>query len=242
MRGKVLFSSLCIFICMLLCGCSDEIQNLSDEQMVAIGNYSAGILLKYDANSRSRLVSDAEIEKYDARMARIEELKKQEEERRKQQEEAGETSSSESDASIAIPENTVYSQLSDFYVLPENVSLVYTGYEIADEYSDGMVEASAGKSLLIAKFKLTNAGTQREDFDFFGLKSSYKLTVNNKYTKGVFTTILLEDLATYIGSLDPGTSEQVVLITEMDKSSLENVESLILKIKNVSNEYTIKLQ
>lgn len=233
----------------LMCaGCgANQIQDLTEEQLEQVGNYSAGIILKYDANSRSRLVSDEEIQKYDERQRRLEEIRKREEEKRKQQEEEGTVNNpTNSDVPTGDTIPVKYDDLTDFYVLPEGVSLVYTGFTVQDAYPDDgsnsyPITPSDGKALLVLNFRLTNSTDQDVPLDFFGYKASYKITVNNQYTKGIFTTILLDDLATYIGNLKAGSSEKVVLLTEMDRSNLQSVQSVVLKIKDVSNEYTIKL-
>lgn len=242
---KGLVSLLFIGVLLFMGGCGNNIQNLTEEQIAKIGNYSAGILLKYDAQSRSRLVSDLEIEKYDERQARLEELRKQQEEIKKNQPENEEESENRPDDSVeTVPVH--YDQLSDFFILPEGVNLVYAGYAVQDMYPEepdayAPIECSEGKKLLVLSFLLANNSEQSVSLDFFGLKSSYKITVNNRYTKGIFSTILMEDLATYIGDIEPGQTEKLVLLTEMDEGHLQDIQSITLKIKNVSDEYTIRL-
>lgn len=246
MGKKLLVFVGCLCFSLALGGCGDEIQSLTTEQMEEIGNYSAGILLKYDANSRSRLVSDLEIQKYDERQARLEEIRKREEERKNQQQEQANEESANDNVGVGESAEVNYNQLTDFYVLPDGVTITYAGFTVQNAYPEAgediyPVTASDGKRLLVLNFQLDNHSGQDTFLDFFGLKASYKITINNKYTKGIFTTILLDDLATYIGNLPAGASERAVLLTEMDSNQLENVDSIVLKIKTVSNEYTIKL-
>ena len=57
MKKKIVAAALAILMCLGTTGCGENaIPNLDEEELQAIGEYTAVTLMKYDANRRSRLV------------------------------------------------------------------------------------------------------------------------------------------------------------------------------------------
>lgn len=240
---KIKLSTAMAALLLMMTGCGNEMPHATEEQMGAIGEYAAVMLLKYDANSRSRLVDDAAIEAYDKKKALMEALEQPPE----QKNENGENSSEGGDANngntIAANDN-----LEDFFALPEGMRLVYSGYEVADSYPHDeedeiyfTIDATSGKKLLVLKFILDNPTGQAQSVDFLSYNASCRVTVNEKESRNALTTMLVNDMSAYTGEVDAQQNRELVLLTEMDEDILKEVSSVVLKLKNESHTCTIRL-
>ena len=55
------------------------------------------------------------------------------------------------------------------------------------------------------------------------------------------TTMLPNDMSTYEETLEPGQSQELVLLLEVNEDVAGAVQTIALRLKNASNEYTIQL-
>ena len=138
--------------------------------------------------------------------------------------------------------------LEDFFGLAEGVTLTYRDYQIADSYpEDGSTEdyfaldASTGKKLLILNFELTNGTDQEENVDFLSTASRYIITVNDGTRGNALTTMLPNDMSTYVETMAPGVTQGLVLLLEVNEDMANGIQNISLRLKNTSNEYTIQL-
>lgn len=220
--------------------CGNEIPDLTEEESQRIGEYAAVTLLKYDANNRSRLVDPemviAKLEKEAAKATQEEE----------KAEETGSTGTTE----VAMPtaQEEITASMEDFFGLPEGVSIAYEDYMVADSYpEDGAAEeyfaldASMGKKLLVLRFHLTNGTEQEESIDLLNTNSRYIITVNDSIRANALTTMLPNDMSTYMDTLEPGQTQELVLLLEVNEDVAGDVQKIALRLKNASNEYTIQL-
>ena len=232
---------------MLLTGCGAALPDMTDEDANAIGEYAAITLLKYDANSRSRLVDLSQIE---------------------QSEEAQEPSVTEPSSAEPLPEeqpsaepldlentpvtdtNTSEPEMADslesFFELPEGVSLLCTGYEFTQSYEGEenthfALEATEGKELLVLQFTMQNQSGSSQEINIFDRRDNYRVSVNASDTRTALSTMLIEDLSTYKGALPDGGTEKLVLVFELEAAQTGSVESIVLSLKNDVNSYTIQV-
>lgn len=247
---KSVIGVITIFCSTLVSACSmpGAFPKVSEEQMSAISEYAAFELLKYDANNKSRLVDDATIQAYDERVALLEELKNTEKNPEEEVQEPNEEVNGTGAEFDETQQVVNYDSLNSFYAFPNGIVPVYAGHEVCDVYpEDGetdeffTIDATDGKKILVLKFILMNTAEQKADIDLFGTNSVYKITIDDT-TKGVFTTMLLNDMSTYQGTLQPNEEKELVLLTEMDDEILTSIEEIILRIKNNQGDYLIKLE
>lgn len=249
MRFRKIFArvssvAMCLMI-LTLCGCSDDFPKLSDEQMDQAGEYAAVTLLRYDASNRSRLLSEEQIKLADERKAAWQQAANTVYEEPEVPDEtitAPEHGGANSDG---IPAEPVYDNLEDYFVLPDGVSIQYTGYQLCNSYSEDegsffSLDATAGKEILVLKFQLKNTGISNQFVDLWNRKGSYKITVNKSYTRAQLTTMLMNDLSTFEGTIPAGSAQEVVLLTEVEKGT--DITSMTLKMKNDAIECTILLK
>lgn len=239
-RLGILFLISCMALSIV--GCGNAIPDMTDEQMDVIGEYAAITLLKYDANNRSRLVDLSEYEE------KAEEIITQPEVQEPSQE-------SEEPGSIGNPEdgeneNTpvivepVITTMEEVLSLPAGVTVTYQGMDTCDSYPETQsedaffyLEASAGKKLVVLKFLIENQSAEVQNIDFLHAENSYRLKAEDNYVRNALTTMLLDDMASYIGTLQPGDTQELVLLFELDEQSAE--QSLNFTVKNGENSYTI---
>lgn len=232
-------------IVLMMTGCGTEFPEMTQEQTNQVGEYAAMLLLKYDANNRSRLVSEEVVEQKDQEL--LEKAKKKAE-RDKQKQEA-EEQKTENDADIINDnENMQVTQISleEFLDLPAGVSASYLGYITKQSYPEESddsyfsLDASAGRELVVFSFSINNASGMDWEINFIDTGMSATLTLKDGTLKRALTTMLLDDMLTYKGNIADGASETVVIIfeTDVDKVSEEGIKNLSLKID--SNKYTIQ--
>lgn len=238
---KVKLCAACLAVTMLFTGCGNQIPELTEEESQRIGEFAAITLLKYDSNHRSRLVDIAliEEEKKEAPLEVIEEPVAENKE--------------VADAPIIVeqpqvPEVLGVQSIEECLDLVPGLEIAFTDYEITDSYPTDeattdyfTLDAASGKKLLVLKFNVANQTGQTQEFDIFGKKAVFRVTVNDSYTRKALTTMLMNDFTTYLGNLEAGANQEMVLLIEIDEEMAGNVSSISLKVKNESKEYTICL-
>lgn len=242
-KKSIACGALLCAVALTMTACGNEIPDLTEEESQRVGEYAAVTLLKYDANNRSRLVDPeiviAKLEKDAAKEARRQENAQVEE-----QPEGSATSEVQTPAA----QEDITTSLEDFFGLAAGVTLTYEDYQIADSYpEDGSaddyfaLDASAGKKLLVLRFALNNGSTQEESVDFLHTSSRYIITVNDSTRGDALMTMLPNDMSTYAETLDPGETQELVLLLEVNEEVAGAIQSISLHLKNASNEYTISL-
>ena len=224
--------------------CGNEIPDLTEEESQRIGEYAAVTLLKYDANNRSRLVD------HEVVIAKLEKEAAKETTKASQEEGKAEETGSTGTTEVTMPtaQEEITASMEDFFGLPEGVSITYEDYMVADSYPEDGVEddyfaldASMGKKLLVLRFHLTNGSEQEETIDLLNTNSRYIITVNDSIRANALTTMLPNDMSTYEETLEPGQSQGLVLLLEVNEDVADAVQTIALRLKNASNEYTIQL-
>ncbi len=207
--------------------CGNEIPDMTEEESQRIGEYAAVTLLKYDANNRSRLV-DPEVV-----IAKLEKEAAKETTKASQEEGKAEETGSTGTTEVTMPtaQEEITASMEDFFGLPEGVSITYEDY----------MDASLGKKLLVLRFHLTNGTEQEETIDLLNTNSRYIITVNDSIRANALTTMLPNDMSTYAETLEPGQTQELVLLLEVNEDVAGAVQTIALHLKNASNEYTIQL-
>ena len=227
----------------MLAGCGNVLPEMSDSEMDAISEYAAITMLKYDANSKSRLVDWNNLpEPKEEKPVILEpEVPVQEstEEPQASQGQDGATSQEAEGAAEA-------SSIEEFLELPAGVGVSYVGYDVMQSYQQEddlyfALEASAGKKLLVLSFDLQNLSGEDQNIRMIDKDNNYRITVNDSYTRTALTTMLDNDLSTFMGNVAVGESRRVVLLMEIDMDQVPQVDQILLKLKNDQTSFTWKL-
>ncbi|MBR1770484.1 MAG: hypothetical protein IJ747_00470 [Lachnospiraceae bacterium] len=234
----------------LLTGCGGSLPEMTDEQVDAIGEYAAVTLLKYDANSKSRLVDPARLAEAE-QAAKQQKTKPTEEQKTDPQPEQNQGKQSEQ-GNLTVVDRTgsgatlKADSLEGFFGLQGSVKLSYTGYDVQKSFGEAnsyfALDATEGKELLILHFALENISGQEQTVRFIDQTASYRVTVNGSYTRTALTTLLDNNLATYIGKLQPDETTDVVILIEIEQEQAAEINSVNLILKNEQESYTIQLK
>lgn len=226
----------------LLTGCGNMIPDMTEEEEQAVGEYAAMVLLKYDANHRSRLVDLSLIEE-------------SEEKDNKTEEPAvtpppviNEEASSTPVIDHAEETQSSVSSISQFFGLPDSMTISYKDMKVCDSYpedgqTDGFfsLDASNGKKLLVLEFEMTNNSGAEQSVDILDQNSACKITVNGSYTRTALMTMLTNDLSTYKGSVGAGETQNVVLLIEIDLETADAISDISLTLKNDTDTFVTPL-
>lgn len=240
---------------LLMMGCGNTIPELTEEQQDLVVEYAASTLLKYNKNYEGRLLDKTVLEveeaKIDAREEKIAAMQKEKLEKAKLNQKTDSSQKKTETASGGdVTDNSqtnvnTYTTIEEFLGL-EQVTFTYTGYEVADDYPEQgenlffVMNATEGKKLLVLKFKAENVSNEEAILNMSQVGARYKVSVEGE-AKNALTTMLLNDLAYYQGTLAAGESTELVLVSEIPAERAENITTLELIVKNVDNTTTISL-
>ena len=242
MKKRVIGGFIVIGMALTVAGCGNTIPEMTQEQQELVVEYAAGVVLKYDKNHESKLVELTLEEDVVA-----EDVIAQEETPSLEAEEANETEANE----VTVIDNTEdineITSIEEFLQL-DAVRFTYMGYEVSEFYPDDIdndglyfiMNATDGNKLLVLKFLAENISDTEMEFNMVQSNIRFKIVVN-EIEKNALTTMLLNDLAFYQGSLASGETTELVLICEVSDEQSEAISSLSLVMKSVDDTATISL-
>lgn len=227
-------------LCLILfTGCGAALPPMTDAQQDAIAEYAAALVMRHTRNYSSRLVD----------------LSLYEEKEPEKTEEPG-TGGMDATADTPVIDNsdnnnideTVYQSI-DALLVPDGVVITYMGSRILDSYPENeddddlffALEASTGKKLLVLRFSLQNTTGEEKNLDIFSVAPRCTLKINDTVRTHVISTMLLDDLSTYIGSLATGEEISLVLLAEID-NTLDTIEKLELTVSTGEESAVTLLQ
>ncbi len=240
MKKRKIFSLLAVSIILSsagLTGCAKAVP-LDNTQQDMVAEYCAQLVLRYDAN-------------YEGKLKRIKETTQSESKDDKKNENVNEETTRIQDVENATEEVTAQKyeekelSLSEAFGI-DSVDIQYTGFNVADSYSDGTANPAdlvpgEGHSFLIEKFQMTNTGGGILDIPMMSFDKSIKSNVNGKqYT--ALITLLMNALNTYTGTLQPGQSVEVVLVYEINSINESDITDLELEVTENDRKATFKLK
>jgi len=248
-KGCVKVTALAAAMMLLLTGCGTKYPDLTAEEEKMVGEYAAKLLLKYDANNRSRLIAREALEEETV----IVETETPEEQSEEQPKEETTVETPQEDVSVSgteeAPAANMIASPEEFYELPKGISIDYQGMEICSSYPPAgaadsyfALDATEGKSLMVLKFKIENQAQSEQKVDLLTQNVLFRITANGGYTRNTLTTMLLDDMSTYVGDLDAGEAVDVVLLAEVDDDVANNISTLMLNLKNELKTCTIQLK
>lgn len=249
MRKRICMISLAIAMALGITACGNAIPDMTDAQMQAIGEYAAATLMRYDANHKSRLVDLELVAQEEARRKELAEAEalRQEQEAAAAQEEGGMRPAENTPVTggSGVPESEPLS-MEEVLNLPEGVTITYREMAVCDSYPNGgdnffSLLATEGKRFLVLKFDLYNGSGQDQMVDILSQGAIFRVTVNGDVKRSAMTTMLLDDLTTYTGTIGAGSSVAAALIVEVESSVADNLWSLSLNLKNDSKTYAVQL-
>lgn len=248
---RIMYICCCLLMAsVFLTGCSNAIPEMDEAAEEMVVEYAVSIVKKYDQNYTGKLKTLSEQTE-----AEVSEIDSREENPPKAVEENTEASAGNSslqpDSNVVVNDNTqvqaseAASTIEAFLNL-NTVSFNYEGYETADCYPKQetgtyfVMNSTEGNDLLILKFRVQNLIQEETVLDMISTGVRFKIIVNGE-TKNALTTMLLNDIAGYQGTLEAGGSTELVAVCEIPENQTGTIESLSIIVKNEDATATISL-
>ncbi len=227
-------------IACILTGCGQTVE-LTEEENEIITEYAVGLLLKYDKYYSNHLVDLADYEEETAEPEPEEVLPE-------------ESPDMEEDVIVDTPvvdmaeEEQQASTIEEFYNI-EGIAFQYAGYELRDEYPEiaedsetlaFAMEATDGMKLLVLKFQAVSQNGVETELNMMNYGTKVRVSVNGESPKSALSTMLLNDLQTFHGSVGPEGPVELAAVIEVPDGT--NVESLSIVLRSDSDSATLTLQ
>lgn len=240
MRKKSVYAMLFVAVASLLGGCGATLPELSEEDYALVAEYAAGELMKYNKLNEGRIVSDEVIAEQLAKEEQfrrntqeyLEKVQREKEEEKKSDSEGGKTSAA---GSSKMAET---SDIASFIGLTP-LTVTYTGVEVCDSYPQSSAEefyfamdATEGKDLVILKFDVSNPSDTDVDVDVLESGTGFWVSFQGESAVSILATMLPNDFATLKQVVPAGSSEEVVLVLELDEGATENIGSISMLMRN----------
>lgn len=228
----------CVLLCgamLLFTGCGEEPYNLSDEDQAKVADYVAHVVTKYNGSQSEGLIAIEPEEIQPEEETKAETTKETEEEESAKKQE-------KKDASVETKTETV--SLKKALKLETGLDASFTRYDLMDSYVESdyfAMNAMSGKTYLVIHINLTAEGADTS-CDMLSKNLNFRAVINGEKEVGAQTSILLNDLSTYQGTIAQGSPQDCVLLFETEKESVENIESLELKVLDGTSSSLVKLQ
>ena len=247
-----------VFICtiamsIMLCGCGGAIPEMTDTETAVITEYATNLLVKYSTLSDRALLNEKELEEgileeaaERERLLKVKELENMylngtvEVETEQNDLQEGESGTAE-----VSPEP----QLSvDEFFTEGNFSIDYSSYILCKSYPETdeeeffvAMDATPGNQLCIVKFNVSNLTASDQALDMYAKRGRFSLKLEDGSTVSAQSTLLMDDLSTYAGTIPAGASEELVLVFEVS-DSVAQMGNMKLIMKDQNGENTLTLQ
>lgn len=250
-KGKVL--GLFAMSAMLLTGCIDAMPELTAEQSDIITEYAAGLLLKYSPNYNYRIADEEEVL---AAMAARQEAAEPETAAETEPEtdivqaegEANQnTSPTEAETETEAEQIQFVADLDFAAELGiDDLIIRYQSFEICSAYPGDntgfSVDAAQGKKLLVMHFDMEGLPEEDVDCNLFDYEIKMRVNINDTGSTSVLSTLIPNDLGTYMDIVPAGEIVDVVAVAEIDDMTAEEIQTLTLHAASNSQSCTVKLK
>lgn len=231
-----------------LTGCGNAIPEMTPQQQELVVEFAASELLKFDQKHASKLVPLEIIQEVEeSNQADSSSLEVKEEPSADAVKENGEEGIPADEATVIDQTQEESPQSVDEFLELTGVSIAYAGHELTDSYppvaADDVfffMSATENNKLLVLKFQVENISGGDMELDFARRQTRYKIVVNGS-EQNALTTMLLNDMAYYKGTLAAGESVELVLVGEVSNEQADQITSLELTMKSVDDSATISL-
>ena len=123
------------------------------------------------------------------------------------------------------------------------ITAEYEGNSLCDTYAKSesyAIDAQSGKQLLVLNVNLINQAAQDLHIDILAMTPEFHAVINGDMTVPAQTTILPNDLSTYVQDIKAGATNETVLIFEIPQD-IQEISSIQLKITMNGDQYNVDL-
>lgn len=239
-KKKLIFCMLGIST-LFLVGCND-VTELTDEETRLIAEYAGDLLLKYDLNYTDRVEEgnkDAEAMKEEGAEEPSTEMATEQETTEENTTETGKDISGRIEQDASTDSETTVGTEYDIAKIAgvDGVSITYNNYIITDQYpeEDGEndfidLEASEGYQLMVVRFNVANLTEDVVNVSLMDRDLNYRIVCNDSKAANPMLTILMNDLGTLDISVNPGETQEAVLVFQISEDMTNQLESIKLYV------------
>ena len=233
----------CAMLCMsmfLLVGCKTKSYDLSREEEEKVADYAAHVVTKYNERQEEGYlkVSQEEIDQAEEE----ENSKVQKEEEQKEEKKKEEKKKQDGSGGEKPKEETV--SLKQALQLEDGLKASFVSYDVTSSYMEEdyfSLNAMSGKTYLVLHINLEAEG-QEVNCDMLAKNLNFRVVINGEKQVSAQTSILLNDLGNYQGTIAGNTAQECVLLFETEPDALEHIDSLQLKVSNGASSSVVNLQ
>jgi len=237
-RKKGLVSILLCGVMLSTAGCGTKPYDLSSEEQEKVAAYAAHVVTRYNDRQDEGLIK---IQQEDLSEDTADSKTTQTDTKDKQENTEDNTKNVTSDAEKPKAETV---SLRQALKLEDGLDASFENYDVTDSYVESdyfAMNATAGKTFLAVHINLKATGGDIE-CDMLKKNLKYRVVINGDKTVAAQTSILLNDLGTYQGTIAGGSAQECVLLFETEKQNVENITSLQLKVSDGSTSTVSELQ
>lgn len=245
-KGKII-GVLAISACMLT-GCIDSMPDMTEEQSELVAEYAADMLLKYSPNYHYRIADEEEVASAEAEMETSQEEETTQEESQPSQD-LSQTGSGETvsvGAETSVEDGAEY-DLAAFFGM-DQFSIMYASCEVTDAYPNAesgvgfSVTAPQGYNLLVLHFDVENLGEEAAQCDLFDQISKVSVNVNDAGYVQALSTLLTNDLTTYMEDIPAGEVADAVVVVPVEQTDLDEIQTAVMQITTQDSVVNISLE
>ena len=245
-KGKII-GVLAVSACMLT-GCIDSMPDMTEEQSELVAEYAADMLLKYSPNYHYRIADEEEVASAEAEMETSQEEETMQEESQPSQD-LSQTGSGETvsvGAETSVEDGSEY-DLAAFFGM-DQFSIMYASCEITDAYPNAesgvgfSVIAPQGYNLLVLHFDVENLGEEAAQCDLFDQISKVTVNVNDAGYVQALSTLLTNDLTTYMEDIPAGEVADAVVVVPVEQTDLDEIQTAVMQITTQDSVVNINLE
>ena len=210
---------------LLLGGCGEQPYSLTEDEEGMIVDYSAHAVAKFNTSQPDGL---ANVSRNEQETEAVDE---------------SQTTETENKITLDAENKTAEPSTLDELFGGENLSVTYTGAEIAANYMEGgyySLDAEQGKTFVIVGIDITNSGADEIAIDNFAKTPKFSVMVNGQEKAEEENTILPSDFALYQETVPAGVTENTILLFQVP-DSVTSVDSLDLFVNISGTNYQITL-
>lgn len=216
----------------------------TEEEEDVIANYAANLLLRHDENYKYKFVSEEVTTK-----ATTEESNPIEEETESITDDDNASGGVDLPGNVNVSGDRVISDtehITEAMNVPAGITVEYLDYDVVDRYpsdnsEDGLfvMKSVDNHKLLVVKFRITNTTGQDIAVNMMSPDAKYKGIVNDTKKYNAQLTLLLDALNTYEGTINAGSSQDMVLIYQTQIEAKDEINSLSVAVSNSSDSETV---
>lgn len=230
----------CVLMCgamLLFAGCGEKPYELTEDDQSKIADYAAHVVTKYNGSQEEGLLK---VEPEEILAAEEEDTENSAEQDEKKEENEKNQSGG---GSVDKPKTETVS-LNKALQLESGLKASFARYDVTDSYVEAdyfAMNATSGKTYLVVHINLEAEG-QDVDCDMLSKELKFRVVINGEKEVGAQTSILLNDLSTYQGTITQGSAQDCVLLFETETEAVNNIESLGLKVVKGTSSSIVNLQ